>query len=197
MAMTLRQRVLKTAYPLFVWLRQKTGRTKLVQNAGGVVPAVPFHSLSVKLNNGKELPFEALRGRKVLLVNTASDCGFTPQYEELQKLYRHAKEDLEILAFPANDFKGQEKGSDADIAHFCAVNYGISFPVTTKTVVQKSAEQHPVYRWLTEGQQNGWNEQAPSWNFAKYLVNEEGVLTHYFEPAVSPLGEEVRQAISA
>lgn len=197
MAMTLRQRILKKVYPFFVWLRQQTDKTKPVQNTGGVLPRIAFHSLTVRLSNGKELALETLRGRKVLLVNTASDCGFTPQYEELQTLYRHAREDLEILAFPANDFKEQEKGSDADIARFCSVNYGVSFPVAAKTAVLKSNEQNAVYRWLTDKTLNGWNDQPPSWNFAKYLVNEEGVLTHYFEPAVSPLSDAVRQAVNA
>ncbi len=162
-----------------------------------VVPPVPFHSLSVTLNNGKELSFAKLKGKKVLLVNTASDCGYTHQYAELQKLYQHAKEDVEIIAFPANDFKEQEKGSDEEISRFCAVNYGVSFPIVKKAVVIKGAAQHPVYQWLTNPQLNGWNNKAPSWNFAKYLVNEEGILTHYFEPSVSPVGEDIRSAVQA
>ena len=160
-------------------------------------PAVSFYSLSATLNTGKEFSFERLRGKKVLLVNTASNCGYTQQYAELQKLYQHAKEDMEILAFPANDFKEQEQGSDEDIATFCSVNYSVRFPVTKKTVVIKRPAQHPVYQWLTNPQLNGWNSKAPSWNFAKYLVNEEGILTHYFEPAVSPVGDDLRSALQA
>jgi glutathione peroxidase len=99
-----------------------------------------------------------------------------------------------IIGFPANDFKEQEKGSDEEISRFCAVNYGVSFPIAKKAVVAKGQEQHPVYQWLTNPAQNGWNSKAPSWNFAKYLVNEEGILTHYFEPAVSPVGEVMRRA---
>lgn len=166
-------------------------------NANNTQPPVPFHSLSVVLNNGQELSFEKLRGKKVLLVNTASDCGYTPQYAELQKLYEHSKDDLEILAFPANDFKEQEKGDDSEIASFCSLNYGVRFPLAKKSVVKKDVAQHPVFQWLTSRAKNGWNDQPPSWNFAKYLVNEEGVLTHYFEPAVSPLSNDVVQAVNA
>ena len=195
--MTLRQKLLKRVYPILTWLQQKSAKAKQGHNKDGVVPPVPFHSLSVTLSKGSVLPFASLKGKKVLLVNTASDCGYTAQYAELQKLYRHSKEDLEIIAFPANDFKSQEKGSDQEIAAFCSVNYGISFPVAKKSIVVKSPQQHPVYQWLSQQQQNGWNDKAPSWNFAKYLVNEEGVLTHYFEPAVSPLDTTVIAAVNA
>lgn len=195
--MTLRQKVLKWIYPLFVWARQKSTKELFLQNSKMVTPPTSFYSLSVLLNNGKELPFEKLRGKKVLLVNTASDCGYTNQYAELQKLYQHTREDLEIIAFPANDFKQQESGGDEDIARFCSVNYGVSFPIAKKTSVMSGSEQHPVFQWLTQQGLNGWNEKVPSWNFAKYLVNEEGVLTHYFEPAVSPVGTKMLQALHA
>ena len=195
--MKLRQKILKAVYPLFLWISQKGTKEKLLQNNEGAPPPVSFHTLSVTLNNGKELSLGTLKGKKVLLVNTASDCGYTHQYAELQKLYQHAKEEVEIIAFPANDFKEQERGSDEEISQFCSVNYGVSFPLAKKSVVVKGAMQHPVYQWLTDPQRNGWNSKAPSWNFAKYLVNEEGILTHYFEPAVSPVGEEVRTAVQA
>ena len=161
----------------------------------GTAPPVSFYTLSATLNNGKDFSFENLKGKKVLLVNTASDCGYTPQYAELQKLYQHSKEDLEIIAFPANDFKEQEKGSDEEIATFCSVNYGVSFPLTKKAVVVKNERQHPVFNWLTSKEKNGWNDRPPSWNFTKYLVSEEGVLTHCFEPALSPLSTEVVNAV--
>jgi len=103
---------------------------------------------------------------------------------------------LEIIAFPANDFKEQEKGPDEAIAAFCSINYGVSFPLVKKSIVIKGVAQHPVFRWLTDKGLNGWNDKPPSWNFAKYLVNEEGVLTHYFEPAVSPLSDAVRKAVA-
>ncbi len=193
--MTIRQRLLKWLYPLILWTRKRSGAAKLLSNSGGVPAPVPFYSLQVALANGKTLSFEQLRGKKVMIVNTASDCGYTRQYEELQTLYRHSREDLEIIAFPANDFKEQEKGSDAEILSFCQNVFGIGFPVARKSVVVRAQEQHPVYQWLTQKQQNGWNEQAPAWNFAKYLVSEEGVLTHYFDPGISPLDTEVQNAV--
>lgn len=196
MALTIRQRILKTLYPFFSWLSLKKTGEKVIANETKVTPLIPFHSLSAVLSTGNELSFERLKGKKILLVNTASDCGFTPQYTELQKLYQQAKEDLEIIAFPANDFKEQEKGSDEEIATFCSRNYGVSFPIAKKATVIKDQQQHPVFQWLTSRQKNGWNDKAPSWNFAKYLVNEQGILTHYFEPAVSPLSEEIIRAIN-
>jgi glutathione peroxidase len=197
MGLSLRQRILKIIYPLFVWSKQKTGKQKTVSNHGIASPPVSFYSLSVMLNNGKEVSFEKLKGKKVLVVNTASNCGYTPQYAELQKLYQHSKEELEIIAFPANDFKEQEKGNDEDIAQFCAINYGVSFPIAKKSVVVKNKEQHPVFKWLTDKKLNGWNDASPSWNFSKYLINETGALTHYFEPAVSPLSTELTSAVHA
>lgn len=195
MNMTLRQRILKMVYPLLVLAGRRKAGQNLRHNTQNAAPPVSFYSLSATLSDGKPLLFETLRGRKVLLVNTASDCGYTAQYAELQTLYRHSKEDVAIIAFPANDFKEQEKGSDAEIATFCSRNFGVSFPLARKAVVVKTPEQHPVFRWLSDKAQNGWNDKAPSWNFSKYLVNEEGILTHYFEPAVSPLDEAVLNAL--
>lgn len=164
-------------------------------NKSNTPPPQSFYSLSATLNNGKEFRFDALRGKKVLLVNTASNCGYTPQYAELQKLYEEAKSGLEIIAFPANDFKEQEKGTDEEIAGFCSVNYGVSFPLVKKSVVVKAEAQHPVFQWLTSKEKNGWSDTPPSWNFAKFLVNEEGRLTNYFDPAVSPLSAELTEAV--
>lgn len=195
--MTLRQRLLKLIYPLFVWVRQQGTKEKVLHNKKMSVPPVPFHSLSATLNNGTTLSFDKLKGKKVLLVNTASDCGYTKQYMELQTLYQQAKEEVEIIAFPANDFRQQEKGSDEEIARFCTMNYGVHFSLTKKAVVVKGASQHPIYQWLTNPLLNGWNSKEPSWNFAKFLVTEEGVLSHYFEPSVSPVGAEVLHAIMA
>lgn len=159
-------------------------------------PSVSFYSLSAIRNDGTEISFADLKARKVLLVNTASDCGYTGQYSELQKLYELYDERLVILAFPSNDFKEQEKGNDTEIAQFCKLNFGIIFPLMKKSVVIKSPEQHPVYQWLTDSGKNGWCNQSPGWNFSKYLVSESGMLTHYFAPSVSPLSNEVEEAIS-
>lgn len=160
-----------------------------------IQPPASFYSLSVHLNDGKIFRFENLRNKKVLIVNTASNCGYTNQYSELQKLYQLSKGDLVVMAFPSNDFKEQEKGSDEAILNFCQINFGISFPLAKKSVVVKDAQQNSVYKWLTNKKLNGWNEQAPSWNFSKYLVDEAGRLTHYFDPAIPPLSKEVMKAI--
>jgi glutathione peroxidase len=194
--MTLRQRVLKFIYPLFVSYKRSKGNSKIIFNKEGQKPAISFYNLSIQLNNDSEFSFDQLKGKKVLLVNTASNCGYTNQYSELQKLYTEAKDHLEIIGFPANDFKEQEKGTDEEIAQFCQVNYGVTFPLAKKSSVIKSSGQSKVFQWLTSKDQNGWNEQPPIWNFSKYLVNESGTLTHYFDPSVSPLSEEVKEAIN-
>jgi glutathione peroxidase len=130
-----------------------------------------------------------------MLVNTASDCGYTNQYTDLQELADEYKDKLVIIGFPANDFKEQEKGTDEEIAQFCKVNYGVSFPLMKKSGVIKSAQQNPVYQWLTDSAKNGWNNKPPAWNFTKYLINENGVLVNYFGSSVSPMSNEVLTAI--
>ena len=130
-----------------------------------------------------------------MLVNTASECGYTAQYDDLQKLYEVHREKLVIIGFPANDFGQQEKGSNDQIAEFCRVNFGVTFPLAQKSTVIAGDQQNDIFRWLTRKDRNGWNTQPPTWNFSKYLVNEEGVLTHYFDPAVSPMSDEVVKAV--
>jgi glutathione peroxidase len=195
--MTGRQKVLKAVYPLFVAFTRLFGKnTKIVANAKNVQPVQSIYDLSVPLTNGNPLPLQTYKGKKLLLVNTASDCGYTNQYEDLQKLYQQFNNQLEIIAFPANDFREQEKGNDNDIARFCKINFGVTFPLAQKSVVVKSGDQNNIFRWLTDKTKNGWNEQPPSWNFSKYLINEQGTLTHYFDPSVSPLSEEVVKAVT-
>jgi len=191
--MTLRQMFLKAVYPLFVWSQGKTAKQFGNEQAKS---NVPFYDLKAVANNGSEFNFAQLKGKKVLLVNTASNCGYTPQYDDLQKLYEQYQNKLVILGFPANDFKEQEKGNDEDIAQFCKINFGVTFPLMKKSTVIKGAEQNPVFKWLSDSTQNGWSNKQPSWNFSKYLVNEEGQLVHYFDPAVSPLSKEVIDAIN-
>ncbi|MCW3116604.1 MAG: glutathione peroxidase [Chitinophagaceae bacterium] len=193
--MTIRQKILKAVYPVFTWLARSGDKNKDELSNETAKPQVSFYTLKGILNNGKEIEFSSLRGKKILLVNTASDCGYTPQYTELQKLYEQYQDKIVIAGFPANDFKDQEKGSDEEIAKFCKLNFGVSFPLMKKTVVIKANGQNSVFKWLTDSTQNGWNNKAPSWNFSKYLVNEEGVLVNYFGPAISPLSEEVLKAI--
>jgi glutathione peroxidase len=193
--MTFRQKLLKAFYPALMWLSRVKNKNAVPGNNQSI-PAVPFYSLNIILNNGDTLNFETLKGKKVLLVNTASDCGYTNQYEDLQKLAEQYKNKLLVIGFPANDFKEQEKGSDAEIAEFCKINFGVTFPLASKSTVIKGVQQNTVFKWLSDASKNGWNNTAPSWNFSKYLVNEQGELTNYFEPAVSPLSKEFISAVS-
>lgn len=196
--MTFRQKLLKNFYPLLMRLTKALGSKRKIETNPAPVPApLSFYSLATRLNNGKELSFESLKGRKILLVNTASDCGYTAQYSDLQLLYQQHKDKLTIIAFPANDFGEQEKGTDEDIAGFCQVNYGVSFPLAVKSSVVKGPQQNEVFLWLSSKKANGWNDQAPTWNFSKYLVDEKGILINYFDPSISPLSEELLSRINA
>jgi glutathione peroxidase len=192
--MTYRQKVLKAAYPVIMWFSKLTGKNAK-ELSGNKQPPVSFYTLKGTLNDGTALDFATLKGKKVVLVNTASECGYTDQYEDLQKLSEQYKDKLVILGFPANDFKEQEKGTDVQIAAFCKKNYGVTFPLMQKSIVVKLPQQNSVYQWLTEEAKNGWNNKVPSWNFTKYVVNEQGVLTNYFGPSISPTGSEMLKAI--
>ena len=195
-SMTYRQKVLKSVYPALMLFNKLTGKkTKVMEHSEGTTTLRSIHDLSVHLNDGSELGLGTFKGKKILLVNTASDCGYTNQYEDLQKLYDHNKDKLVIIAFPANDFKEQEKGSDQEIADFCKKNYGVSFPLAKKSIVVKGDKQNEVFKWLTYPELNGWNDQEPTWNFCKYLVDEDGKLIKYFDTAVPPLSEEIVSAI--
>ena len=193
--MTYRQKILKAVYPALMWWTKITGKNTK-ELSGDKQPPVSFYTLKGQLNNGDTLDFNDLKGKKVMLVNTASNCGYTNQYSDLQKLADEYKDKLIVLGFPANDFKEQEKGTDAEIATFCQRNFGVTFPLMKKSVVIKSTEQNPVYQWLTDSGKNGWNTKPPAWNFAKYIVNEKGVLTKYFGSSISPLDNEVLKEIN-
>jgi len=194
--MTIRQRILKAVYPAVTWLGRVTGRrNKVFSNESPTQPPQSLYNLSIALNNGDSIPLSAYKGKKLLLVNTASDCGYTDQYDDLQKLYEENKERLVIIGFPANDFKEQEKGSDEDIEKFCRLNYGVTFPLAKKSSVIPGPEQNPIFQWLTDKNKNGWTNKKPSWNFSKYLINQEGVLVNYFDTSISPTGKEVTEAI--
>jgi glutathione peroxidase len=193
--MTTRQRVLKLIYPLWIWWLNKTSKNAKILSHTPVTPPVSFHSLKALLNNGKDFDFEQLKGKKIMLVNTASDCGYTGQYDDLQKLSEKYKDQLSVIGFPANDFKEQEKGTDEEIAAFCKINFGVSFPLMKKSSVKKGPEQNPIFQWLSDPAKNGWSKQQPSWNFCKYLVDEEGRLTHYFASTIEPLSTHITSAL--
>lgn len=140
---------------------------------------------------GDDFDFSKLKGKKIMVVNTASECGLTPQYEALQKLYDTYKDkNFVIVGFPANNFGGQEPGSDAQIAAFCKENYGVSFPMMSKISV-KGEDMHEVYHFLTEKQMNGLQDSEVAWNFQKYLLNEKGELVMVIDPKTLPTDSSV------
>jgi glutathione peroxidase len=136
----------------------------------------PFYDFKVKDIDGNEFKFKDLKGKKVMLVNVASKCGFTPQYETLQAIYdKYRDKGFVVIAFPANNFANQEPGSGTEIKEFCTSNYGVSFPVMEKISV-KGGDIHPIYQWLTQKSLNGKMDSEVKWNFQKYLIDESGNL---------------------
>lgn len=184
--MTLKRKIITSLYPLQMKLSKLTGKgINVYENKDKVQPPQSFYSLKATQINGEEISFEKFRNKKVLVVNLASLCGYTPQYAALQKLYeRH--ENLVILGFPANNFGSQEPGSDEQINSFCKINYGVTFPLFKKNDVIGN-EKQPVYQWLTDKNKNGWNDEEPQWNFYKYLVDGKGMLQAVFSSSVSPM----------
>lgn len=192
--MTTRQRFLQIIYPFFSFVTRLFKRKMLIFSSDKKALR-SFYDLRSTLTTGEDFEFSKLKNKKVLIVNTASDCGYTAQLGELEKLYALKKDSLEILAFPANDFKKQESTEDHEINAFCKMHYGITFPLMRKSKVVIHSSQNEVFEWLTDKERNGWNVNDPSWNFCKYLVDEKGNLTHFFESSESPLGKNIRAAI--
>jgi len=150
-----------------------------------------FHQFKATTIDGKELDFATLKGKKVLVVNTASKCGLTPQYKGLEELYQEFGGDkFEIIGFPANNFAGQEPGSNEQIAQFCEKNYGVTFTMMEKISV-KGKEMHPIYEWLTKKENNGVADNKVSWNFQKFLIDENGNLVKSISPQTSPVDDEI------
>lgn len=150
-----------------------------------------LHEFKVTSLDGETFDMSQLRGKKVLIVNTASKCGFTPQYEGLQELYeKYGGDDFVVIGFPANNFMRQEPGSNEEIREFCTINYGVTFPMMAKISV-KGKDMHPVYQWLTQKKLNGYKDSKVKWNFQKYLVDENGNLVGMLPPRTKPLSEEL------
>jgi len=168
---------------------------KKLLNKMNTIPEKSIFDLESKTNSGKVVSFEAYRGQYLLIANTASQCGYTVQYAELQQLQDQHAGKLTVFAFPANNFGEQEPDGDKDIANFCAVNFGVKFPVMIKSDVV-GATRNPVFKWLTDPAQNGWNSKEPTWNFCKYLVGPDGKLLGFFESAVSPLDDKIQKLLS-
>ncbi len=153
------------------------------------VPA-SIYDFKVTALNGGTIDFSQFKGKKILIVNTASKCGFTPQYDALEALSKKYKDKLVIVGFPANNFLFQEPGSNEKIATFCKENYGVTFPMAAKVSV-KGSKMAPIYRWLTEKKYNGFEDTHVKWNFQKYLIDENGRLISSFSPATPPDSPEI------
>jgi glutathione peroxidase len=141
--------------------------------------------------DGKEFDLSSLKGKKVLVVNTASKCGLTPQYKELEELYKtYGGDKFVIIGFPANNFASQEPGTNSEIKEFCKLNYGVTFPMMSKISV-KGNDMDPIYQWLTQKSQNGVKDSEVQWNFQKYLIDEKGQLVDFVEPKASPKSDKI------
>ena len=154
-----------------------------------------IYDFKVTALDGSVIDFSKFRGKKILIVNTASKCGFTPQYEALEKVYEQHKDNMVIVGFPANNFMFQEPGSNEKIAEFCKKNYGVTFPMAAKISV-KGNDMAPIYHWLTEKQYNGYMDTEIKWNFQKYLINEKGQLVDVFYSKTTPDSPEITAAIA-
>jgi len=157
-------------------------------------PAKTLYDFTVKTIEGKPVALKQFQGKKVVVLNTASKCGFTPQFEDWEAFYKKHGDKIIVLGFPSNDFKGQDPGSNAEIAEFCKKNYGVTFPMFEKVDVIGD-NQAPLYKWLSDKSMNGWNDKVPTWNFCKYVINEKGELTHFFASKVKPEDEEFKKAV--
>ncbi|WP_293713496.1 glutathione peroxidase [uncultured Parabacteroides sp.] len=150
-----------------------------------------FYDFTVKTIDGKDFPLSSLKGKKVLVVNVASKCGFTPQYAKLEELYtKYEKDNFIIIGFPANNFLGQEPGSNEDIKKFCTLNYGVTFPMMAKISV-KGKDIAPLYQWLTQKNENGVANAKVGWNFHKFLIDENGNWVASYGSTTDPLSEKI------
>lgn len=174
-------------------------KTKLLTLIILITMAVPsflsaqktFFDFKVEAIDGTEFDLSTLKGKKVLVINTASKCGNTPQYEGLEKLYKqYGDEKFVIVGFPANNFGAQEPGSDEEIAEFCEKNYGVTFPMMSKISV-KGEDMHEVYQWLTQKAQNGKLDSEVTWNFQKYMIDENGKLVDFVSPRTQPYDDKI------
>lgn len=158
---------------------------------GSIFAQKSFYDFKVKDIDGKDFNLSSLKGKKVLVVNTASKCGNTPQYEQLQGLYeKYGDKKFVIIGFPANNFGQQEPGTNAEIEEFCTKNYGVTFPMMSKISV-KGSDMDPLYKWLTSKSENGVLDSEVTWNFQKYLIDENGKLVKTVAPKIKPDDEQI------
>lgn len=163
----------------------------ILTSSGVFAQANSFYDFTVKTIDGKDFPLSSLKGKKVLVVNVASKCGFTPQYAQLQELYdKYSKDNFVIIGFPANNFLHQEPGTNKEIQQFCTLNYGVTFPMMAKISV-KGKDIAPLYEWLTQKSKNGKQDAGVKWNFQKFLIDENGNWVDVFWPTTSPLSKKI------
>lgn len=186
----------KTAETTMETPQKTTESIELNANASSdIVGVTDFHYFSISsLDESTELNMADYKGKKILVVNVASKCGYTPQYEGLQKLHEQYGEQVQIIGFPCNQFMGQEPGGKEEIASFCKKNYGVTFPLATKIDV-KGGDQHAIYKWLTNKSENQVGDYKVSWNFNKFLIDENGQLIAHYGSGVEPMSEELIAAI--
>lgn len=168
---------------------------KLIILSALVSVNMTIYDFSVPSLEGGTIDFSKYKGKKVLIVNTASKCGLTPQYAGLQELYTKYKNDLVIVGFPANNFGDQEPGSNDDIEEFCQKNYGVTFPMAEKVSVVGN-DIHPLFKYLTEEAKKMGNDQPIKWNFTKFLIDEKGKLVAVFPSKVKPMSEEITKYLN-
>ena len=168
----------------------------LMTSIAGFAQSSGFYDFKVKTLEGKDFDFATLKGKKVIVVNTASKCGFTPQYKDLEEVYQKYQDDLIIIGFPANNFMSQEPGSAEEIRNFCTANYGVTFPMMAKISV-KGDDMAPVYKWLTSKAKNGVMDSDVKWNFQKYLIDEKGNLVDVIYSKEKPTSDKVIAWISS
>jgi len=153
-------------------------------------PSESIYDININALNGDPINLSDYKGKFILFVNVASECGFTGQYEDLQKLYESHQDKLMIIGVPCNQFGGQEPGTASEIQNFCKLNYGVTFLLTEKVDV-KGENKHPLYQWLTQQSKNGSSSSTIKWNFQKYLVSKNGELIDYYYSATSPLSDKI------
>ena len=151
-----------------------------------------IYDIKVEALDGGQIDLSKYKGKKILIVNTASKCGYTPQYKNLEALYEKYKDKVVVIGFPSNNFMFQEPGDSKEIRSFCTKNYGVTFPMAAKIDV-KGKDMHPLYVWLTQKKYNQFSDNTVKWNFQKYLLDEHGKLLQVFAPGVDPMSEEVTQ----
>lgn len=163
---------------------------KLLILSGLITAAMTIYDFKVTSLEGGSIDFSKYKGKKILIVNTASECGFTPQYSELQELYKKYEKNLVIVGFPANNFGGQEPGSNTEIKSFCQKNYGVTFPMAEKVSV-KGDDIHPLFKYLIEESEKLGVSDPIKWNFTKFLLDENGKLIAVFESKIKPMDDRI------